>query len=116
MTSLQKFAGFGALASVIVLNSSANVLLKIGAGKNNSRLYFDIATWHTFAGIACFAMAVVIYAWSLKHFPLHIAQSIVAVQYILTMILAANLLGEAISPSRWIGIGLITVGLYFCVR
>ena len=109
-------AGYIALAGVIVLNSAANLLLKTGAGNSGAHRYFDIATWHSFAGVLCFAIAVVVYAWSLRHFPLHIAQSIVAAQYILTMLLAANLLGEAISPVRWLGIGLITVGLYFCAR
>ncbi len=116
MTESQKLAGYAAFAAVIAFNAGGNLLLKIGAEAPPERQLLGIGSWLSLAGIACFALAIIAYAWTLRHFPLHVAQIIVSAQYLLTIALAASVLGEQISPTRWLGIGLIVVGLYFCSR
>jgi len=116
MTESQKLVGYAAFAAVIAFNAGGNLLLKLGADAPPERQLFALASWQSFAGIACFALAVIAYAWALKHFPLHVAQIIVSTQFLVTIGLAASVLGEPISATRWFGIGLIVIGLYFCSR
>jgi drug/metabolite transporter (DMT)-like permease len=48
----------------------------------------------------------------LKRTSLNLAQSIFALQFVLVIIAANVILGEAIGPQRWVGIGLIAAGLF----
>jgi|CXWL01.1.fsa_nt_gi drug/metabolite transporter (DMT)-like permease len=116
MTESQRLVGYAAFAAVIAFNALGNLMLKVGANAPPVRYSFDLVSWQSLAGIGCFACAVLAYAWTLKQFPLHVAQIIVSVQYIVTIALAASVLGEPISATRWFGVGLIAVGLYFCSR
>jgi drug/metabolite transporter (DMT)-like permease len=114
--TLPAWGGYGLIAIVVVLNSVGNILLKIGSGRPSDAWLMHWAAWPTLAGIACFASSVIAYIWALKHLPLHMAQATVATQYILTLALAATVLGERIAPQQWLGFGLIAAGLYLCLR
>lgn len=109
--------GYLALALVVIGNAAGNVLLKLGAGVNDSRqMLFGLVAWQTLLGMACFGFGLLAYAWALKQFELHAAQIIVSLQYVLAIFLAMWLLGEHISPAKWAGIALIATGLYLCMR
>jgi len=112
----QRLLGMAALAAAIIGNAAGNILLKLGAYPNTNRFFFGLMAWQTLAGIACFAVNVLFYAWALRQFDLHIAQIVVSVQYVLVIALAAILLGEQISLTQWAGIALIAVGLFICSR
>lgn len=112
-----RWLGYAALALVVAGNATGNLLLKLGAGISESRqLLFGLVAWQTLAGMACFGFGLLAYAWALKQFELHMAQIIVSLQYVLAILLAMFVLGEQISGGKWLGIGLIAVGLYICVR
>ena len=107
---------FAALAIVILGNTAGNVLLKHGATSAHrypSLLGLNVVT---IAGIACFAFAILAYAWSLKHVELNVAQMVVSVQYICVIGAAALVFGEQISPMQWLGFGLIGLGIFVCSR
>jgi drug/metabolite transporter (DMT)-like permease len=112
-----RWLGFAALGLVVVGNAAGNVLLKIGADVvDRQRMLFGIVAWQSVLGMACFGFGLIAYAWALKQFDLHAAQIVVSLQYVLAIFLAVWLLGEQISPSKWLGIGLIAIGLYVCTR
>lgn len=110
-----RWAGYIALALVILGNAAGNILLKIGAnGDRSGKLLFGVLPWQTLGGIACFGFGVLIYSWALNQFDLHAAQIVVSLQYVLVILLAAFFLGESISMQTWFGIGFIGVGLLLC--
>jgi drug/metabolite transporter (DMT)-like permease len=110
-----RWAGYLALALVILGNAAGNILLKIGANAAKSNnLLFGVLPWQTFAGIACFGLGVLIYSWALGQFELHAAQIVISLQYVVVIGLAAFFLGETISTQTWLGIGFIAVGLLLC--
>ena len=112
-----RWAGYLALAVVIIGNAAGNLLLKIGADITNPRqLLFGLFPWQTVAGIACFALGILAYSWALRNFELHAAQIIVSLQYVAVIALAALVLGEQIDIQKWGGIALIALGLYVCSR
>ncbi len=115
--SLHRALGIAALALVVAGNAAGNLLLKLGASADSGRrLVFGWLPWQTVAGMACFAFGLLAYAWALKQFDLHSAQIVVSLQYVLAILLAAFVLGEHISPSKWLGMGLIALGLLICMR
>ena len=110
-----RWAGYIALALVILGNAVGNILLKIGANAAKSnKLLFGLLPWQTLAGIACFGLGVLIYSWALTRFELHAAQIVVSLQYVLVIFMAAFFLGETIGAQTWFGIGFIAVGLLLC--
>lgn len=113
----RRLLGFAALGVVIVASSVANVLMKLGARADSpNNLLFGIVAWQTLLGIASFGGGAIFYAWALKYIDVHTAQSVIAVQYVVIVLLAAVLLGERIPPMQWWGMVLITAGLYLCTR
>lgn len=101
-----------AMAGVVIGNVAGNVLLKMGANAEGSRaVLLGIFGWQTLAGIACFATAVLLYAWSLKHLPLYLAQTIASLQFAGAILAASTIFGETIRPHQWAGLALILVGL-----
>lgn len=112
-----RFAGYLALGLVIVGNSIGNLLLKLGANVTDSRqMVLGLLPWQTVAGMSCFAFGLLAYAWALKQFELHAAQVVVSMQYVAAIFLATWILGEQITPMKWLGIGLIALGLFLCAR
>jgi drug/metabolite transporter (DMT)-like permease len=118
MSSLfsQQAYGFLALALVISCNAAGNILLKLGADPNASRVLFGMFSLRTAAGIVCFSFSVLAYAWALKHIDLHVAQIVVSLQYIAVIVAAAVLLGEQVTLAQWCGMTLIAAGLFVCTR
>lgn len=112
-----RLLGFAALGAVILASAAANLLLKLGARNAVAgRLWFGVFAWQTLLGLASFGCGAIFYAWALKVIDLHVAQSVMAIQYVVIVLLAATVLGERVPPSHWMGMGLIAAGLYLCMR
>jgi drug/metabolite transporter (DMT)-like permease len=93
------------------------VLIKIGASPHLGHAYIlGQFGWQTAAGIGCFGASVLLYAWALKYIPLHVAQSVLSLQIVGAILASALLLGETITPQKWLGILVIWVGLGIVLR
>lgn len=96
------------VASTIV----ANVLLKRGAVADDaSRIFFGVLGWTGVAGLCFYALAAFVYAWVLKYVPLHMAQVIVAAQFIGVILASRFFLSESINLAQWGGVALIAAGI-----
>lgn len=93
---------------------AGNLLLKLGSGERGvSTVWpFSLLNTKTFLGALVFCCAMVFYIMVLKRTSLNLAQSIFASQFVLVILAAYFVLGEAIGPYRWLGIGLIAAGLF----
>jgi drug/metabolite transporter (DMT)-like permease len=102
-------AGFGGLISLTV---PANLLLKLGAGASAAeRVLFGLLGWKSLAGLALFGCGGMLYAVLLRQVPLNVAQVFAAAQFVGVVMVASLMLGEPISPARWLGIGCICFGI-----
>ena len=105
------------MGAVVAANIAANVLLKLGSSATGRQpVVLELFGWQFLAGIACFGLAVVLYAWSLRHLPLHLAQAIASLQFAGAVLAAHFLLGEAVSSASWLGILFILLGLIIVMR
>jgi drug/metabolite transporter (DMT)-like permease len=103
-----------ALAMLVIVASTvvANVLLKRGAvADDSSKIFFHVLGWTGLAGLCFYAVAALFYAWVLKFIPLHLAQVIVAAQFIGVILAARLLLSESINAAQWGGVALIAAGI-----
>jgi multidrug transporter EmrE-like cation transporter len=99
-------------AMMIVCTVVANVLMKIGATSPSEKNWpLGFVSIQTLIGVLFFGAALLLYLWLLKHVPLNIAQAFAAVQFVGVILASWFVLGEAISPLRWLGVGLITFGV-----
>lgn len=101
-----------AMGAIVACTVCANVLLKMGASEPESqRVFFRLLGWMGFAGLCFYAFAGLLYAWVLRWVPLHLAQTIVAAQFIGVIFASWLILSEQINPMQWLGIALIATGI-----
>jgi drug/metabolite transporter (DMT)-like permease len=99
-------------AAVIGCTVAANLMLKLGADVSAAeRIFFGVLGWKSLAGLAVFGCGGIIYAVLLRRVPLNIAQVFAAAQFIGVVVAATLVLGEPISPARWVGIACISFGI-----
>ena len=109
MLEPKTLVGFAAMISLTV---AANLMLKLGAGVSRAeQIVFGLLGWKSVAGLALFGCSGLLYAFLLRRVPLNIAQTFTSAQFVGVVIAAALILGEPISPMRWLGIGCICFGI-----
>jgi small multidrug resistance pump len=111
-TSLEPttLVGFGAMITFTV---AANLMLKLGAGVPEAqRVLFGLLGWKSAAGLALFGCGGVVYALLLRRVPLNVAVCFTAAQFVGVILAASLVLGEPISPARWLGIACICLGIF----
>jgi drug/metabolite transporter (DMT)-like permease len=119
-------SAFAFLMAGVVLNATAQLLLKAGTNvlgvitftkQNWSALAWRMATQEYFAaGAACYVLSLFVWIVGLSRVPVSIAYPLLSVGYVLNALAAHYLLGEALNPGRWAGIGLIVVGVFLVAR
>ena len=101
--------GFSIMVSCTV---AANLMLKLGAVVPQAdRILFGVLGWRSAAGLALFGCSGLLYAVLLRSVPLNLAQVFTASQFVGVIIAACIVLGEPISPVRWLGIACICFGI-----
>jgi small multidrug resistance pump len=120
-----------ALAVALILNATANLFIKFGmramdlelAGASPLedgalglvRLLFR--HWIVLAGLACFALNVVFYAYALQKLPISAAYPImVATGFAIIVAVAGAKLGERLSVTQWAGVAAILLGVVLVAR
>jgi multidrug transporter EmrE-like cation transporter len=99
----------------VLLNATAQLLLK--AGTNAAPLGLRLAIEpHILAGLACYVVSVVVWIVGLSKIPVSIAYPMLSVGYVVNAIAAYYLLGEAVTPMRFAGIGIIILGVFIVAR
>jgi drug/metabolite transporter (DMT)-like permease len=100
-------------AAMIAFTVAANLMLKLGAGVPEAqRVLFGLIGWKSGAGLFLFGCGGIVYAILLRRVPLNVAVSFTAAQFVGVILAASLVLGEPISPARWLGIACICFGIF----
>ena len=105
-----------------LLLASGQVCFKFAVEKINkfqwSLVYFvDLLTnWWLLASGICLISATILWGFILKHFDFSVAYPITALAYIFGMLAAIFIFHETVPLTRWIGVGLIILGVMFIVK
>jgi len=80
--------------------------------------YFtDLLTnWWLLASGICLISATILWAFILKHFAFSIAYPVTAFAYVFGMLAAIFIFNETVPFTRWIGVGLIILGVLFIAK
>ena len=114
----------------VLLNACAQLLLK--AGVNNvvsavGAFEYSLANlwpvglrlatqWPIIGGLACYVVSVVVWILGLSRVDVSIAYPLLSLGYVLNAAAAWWLFGEAMTPTRLLGMGVIIVGVYILTR
>jgi len=75
-----------------------------------------LTNWWLLASGICLISATVLWGYILKHFDFSIAYPITAFAYVFGMLAAIFIFHETVPLTRWIGVGLIIVGVVLLVQ
>ena len=120
------WAAFAFLLAGVLLNAMAQLFLKAGTNVTGVltltaddwlRTLARLATVPPIlAGIACYALSVVVWILGLSRVPVSVAYPLLSLGYVVNAVAAQWLLGEAVTLQRWIGIGFILLGVWLVAR
>jgi len=99
----------------VLLGTAAQVFLKAGTNATPFGLGLALEP-RIIAGVVCYAVSLVVYLLALSKTPVSIAYPMVSLGFALNALLAWWLLGEAVTPMRMAGIGIIIVGVVLVAR
>ncbi|VTU30655.1 4-amino-4-deoxy-L-arabinose-phosphoundecaprenol flippase subunit ArnF [Variovorax sp. PBS-H4] len=109
--------------SGVLLNAFAQLLLKAGANSVGeiSMSAGAPALWRTaiglaqhpgiLGGLACYVVSVVVWIVALSRVDVSIAYPMLSIGYVVNAALAWWLFGENVNAQRWLGIGVIVIGV-----
>ena len=110
----------------VLLNAAAQLLLKAGtnamgvitlARDNWLDTVLRMATQVPFVlGALCYALSLFVWILGLSRVPVSVAYPLLSVGYIINAIAAHYLFGEAVTMTRWLGIGFIVVGVWLVAK
>jgi multidrug transporter EmrE-like cation transporter len=119
-------AAFAFLMTGVLLNAAAQLLLKAGTNalgvltltrETWSDTLLRMATQGHFAlGFGCYALSVIVWIFGLSRVPVSMAYPLLSVGYVVNAVAAHFLFGEAVTVSRWLGIGFIVIGVTLVAR
>jgi multidrug transporter EmrE-like cation transporter len=117
---------FALVLTGVLLNAGAQLLLKAGT---NSVGHFEFSAanvmpvgWklatepHIVGGIACYVVSVVVWIMALSRVEVSIAYPMLSIGYVVNALAAWWLFGEAVTPARLAGIGIIVLGVFVVAR
>ena len=104
------------------LLASGNVCFKLAVQKLGKfhwswAFFVDfVSNWWLLASGFCLASATILWGFILKHFEFSVAYPITAFAYVFGMLAAVFIFQESVPLTRWIGIGLIILGVLFVTK
>jgi multidrug transporter EmrE-like cation transporter len=117
---------FSLLMTGVMLNAGAQLLLKAGTNsvgvfefsrENIVPIGWKLATEpHIVGGLACYVISVVVWVMALSRVEVSVAYPLLSVGYVVNALAAWYLFGEAVTPMRLTGIGVIIVGVCLVTR
>jgi multidrug transporter EmrE-like cation transporter len=120
------FAAVAFLLTGVLLNAGAQLLLKAGTNvtgvitltrDNWLDTVVRMATQVPFVlGALCYVLSLFVWILGLSRVPVSVAYPLLSVGYIINAIAAHYLFGEAVTMTRWLGIGFIVVGVWLVAK
>lgn len=111
----------------VLLNAAAQVLLKAGVQRLGGAISLHLGTMvkaglalalnpFILAGLSCYVVSVCVWLLALSRAPVSIAYPMLSIGYVVTALFAWLYLGEHLGPGRWLGIGVIILGVFLVAR
>lgn len=93
------------------IGSFGAVFLKSGAGKLHRQIRTLVFNWRLAAGVALFVLSSVFFVLGVRKGELSVLYPMVSLGYIWTLIWSRLFFGEPLTRNKFLGVGLILVGI-----
>lgn len=114
------------LMTGVLLNAGAQLLLKAGTNELGV-ITLTRANWwdmlwrmgtqsHFVIGVACYMVSLLVWIMGLSRVPVSVAYPMLSLGYVINAVAAHYLFGEAVTITRWLGIGFIVLGVWLVAR
>jgi drug/metabolite transporter (DMT)-like permease len=109
---------FGSMTMTVL----ASTLLKLGGRNINfegsmlSIIMSFVTSPVIIAGFAIYALAAVLWVYCLSQFDLSYVTFVSSIQYVLIVVVSIMVFHEDISLMKWIGCGIIMIGVFFWLK
>lgn len=106
----------------VVLSAAGGILLKTGSIQVPhdqgiaSAIGHVIFNWKIILGMLMYFIPVMIWIYLLKRIELSFLQPLFSLVYVMTPVFATVFLGENITVTRWLGIGVVMAGVVVIAR
>ena len=117
---------FSLVLTGVLLNAAAQLLLKAGTNAigafefiagNVAPIGWKVVTQpYIVTGIGCYVVSVAVWILALSRVEVSVAYPMLSLGYVVNAIAAWYLFGEAVTPGRLAGIGVIIVGVFIVAR
>ncbi len=117
---------FSLILTGVLLNAAAQLLLKAGTNAvghfafergNIIPIGWQLATQpHIFTGLVCYVVSVIVWIMALSRVEVSVAYPMLSIGYVVNALATWYLFGEALTPMRLIGIGIIVFGVFIVAR
>jgi multidrug transporter EmrE-like cation transporter len=117
---------FGLILSGVLLNASAQLLLKAGTNAvgrfeftavNVIPVGIKIALDpHIMGGMACYVVSLIVWIMGLSRVDVSVAYPMLSIGYVINAVAAWYLFGESVTALRMAGIGFIVVGVFLVAK
>ncbi|MFB9756650.1 EamA family transporter [Paenibacillus hodogayensis] len=105
-----------------MMTVTGSTLLKLGS----RGIHFEGAVWGILlsymtspallAGFAAYALGAILWVYCLSQFDLSYVTFVSSFQYVLLLLVSILIFQEQISMMKWVGCGIILVGVYFWLK
>ena len=103
------------LLLAILVGVAGQLLLKLGMMRQPEFRLYDIAgllrNWPVLTGFGCYGLSTVLYLQVLAKLELSMAYPTVSLGYVLVIVMSKVLFKESVSPSRWMAVTVICIGV-----
>jgi multidrug transporter EmrE-like cation transporter len=110
----------------VLLNAAAQLCLKAGTNAVGHFEFTAANAWPVglrlagqpfiLAGVACYVVSLVLWIMALSRVQVSIAYPMLSIGYVVNALMAWWLFGEDVNAQRWLGIGVIVVGVVLVAR
>jgi drug/metabolite transporter (DMT)-like permease len=118
---------FAFIISGVLLNAAAQIFLKAGTNALGGAIHLTAQNWFStgikvisqlpiLAGLACYAVSLVVWIIGLSRTDVTIAYPMLSLGYVVSAAAAWYFLGEAVSLQRLLAIGVIMIGVAMLAR
>jgi drug/metabolite transporter (DMT)-like permease len=118
---------FAFIITGVLLNAAAQIFLKAGTNALGGAIHLTAQNWFStgikvitqlpiLAGLACYAVSLVVWIIGLSRTDVTIAYPMLSLGYVVSAVAAWFFLGEAVSMQRLLAIGVIMIGVALLAR
>ena len=119
-------SAFALLLTGVLLNAGAQLLLKAGTNALGV-ITLSRDSWpdtlmrmatqgHFILGAACYVLSLFVWILGLSRVPVSVAYPLLSIGYIINAIAAHYVFGEAVTTTKWLGIGFIVIGVWLLAK